>query len=131
MAPKADPKQADELRAGPEPTWFTVKYGEDLCLPFNADCCACVLVDHIKAKCGYGDAPETFDLLQESGAMVELGKLGTERATAVLAPKGVYLLCRFVPGAEDGSPPTVETMWTPPEGQEAPRQSVTGDKKKR
>ena len=36
---------------GVEPTWFTVKYGEDLALPFNAECWAAALIDHIKVAC--------------------------------------------------------------------------------
>jgi|UniRef100_A0A7S3F2C6 hypothetical protein len=101
----------------PAPTWFTVKYGDDLSLPFNADCWAVVLIDHIKQRCGYKDATEEFDVLEESGSQVHLPAVGKESATSVLAPKGVYILARLVE-AEGGT--TVEQLWTPPEGYVAP-----------
>ena len=106
------------------PTWFTVKYGDDLSLPFNADCWAIVLLDSIKLRCGHKDATEEFDLLEEIGSRVSLLAVGMQAATSVLASKGVYILGKIVE-AEDGTT-SVEQLWTPPEGYEPPAATGKG-----
>ena len=103
----------------PEPTWFMVKYGEDESAPFNSDCWAVVLHDHIKKTCGHANAPEEFDLLQEDGSRVNLRSIDKESATGVITPKGSYILAKIVVDPDSGAE-SVEQMWTPPEGYEPP-----------
>ena len=109
----------------PEPTWFMVKYGEDESAPFNSDCWAVVLLDHMKAKCGYPNAPEEFDLLSEDGQRLNLLAVGKESAIASITPKSSYILAKIVVDEESGAE-TVEQLWTPPEGYEPPAAAGKG-----
>uniref|UniRef100_A0A7S4BZY5 Uncharacterized protein n=1 Tax=Chrysotila carterae TaxID=13221 RepID=A0A7S4BZY5_CHRCT len=102
------------LQSHQGPYWFTVKYGEDETQLFNMDCWSVVLCDHIKERCGFADMPEQIDLQREDKSVVGLAQLGKQYASLVLAPKAKYSLCKLVKEA-DGSPPSVESLWTPPE----------------
>ena len=100
------------------PTWFMVKYGENESAIFNSDSWAVVLIDHIKVKCGHEGAPEEFDLLKEDNSRLNLRSIGTVSAKDTITPKGTYILAKI--NVDESGAESVEQMWTPPEGYEAP-----------
>lgn len=100
------------------PYWIQVRYGRSETQLFNSDCLAKLLADHIKQRCGYGHLTENIDLQKEDKTMVGLmGKPGEEgaelrRASELLAPKGVYFLCKLVvPEEGDSSAPVPELLF--------------------
>mmetsp|Transcript_20604 Transcript_20604/g.49416 ORF Transcript_20604/g.49416 Transcript_20604/m.49416 type:complete len:120 (-) Transcript_20604:189-548(-) len=101
-----------------EARWFTVKYGDDESQPFNSDCWAVVLLDHIKKQCGFAAASEEFDLLQMDGTRLNLATLGRQSARTAITPKGAYILAKIV--VDENGTQTVEKLWTPPPGYEPP-----------
>ena len=84
----------------------------------------------IKDKCGYDTLTEDIDLQNDAGGMVELHAHGRASAREVLMPKATYILCKLVVAedAPEGTAPTPEMLWTPPEGYVAP--AVAPPKKK-
>ena len=131
------------------PWWFSVKYGEDKTALFNMDCWSCTLIAHvssppgplpachgtshtqlpsqcrraqIKEKCGYEELTEDIDLQKDVGGMVELHTHGRASARELLTPKATYILCKMAVAedAPEGTAPTPELLWTPPEGYVAP-----------
>ena len=95
------------------PYWFTVRYGANDTMLFNADCWAAVLLDYIKEACGYADLAEPVDLQKEDGSCVGLLELGKAVATEKLDPKGTYILCKVI--TSDDGPSTYESLLSPPE----------------
>tara|TARA_B100000795_G_scaffold185315_1_gene140720 strand:+ start:287 stop:592 length:306 start_codon:yes stop_codon:yes gene_type:complete len=75
----------------------------------------------IKEKCGYEALTEDIDL-QKDGGMVELHTHGRVSAREKLTPKATYILCKMAVAedAPEGTVPTPEMLWTPPEGYVAP-----------
>ena len=114
------------------PWWFTVKYGRGQTALFNADCWSCVLLDYMKEACGYQDSfHESVDLQKEDGTNVALGQGdGKAMASETLAPKGVYVLCKVLPSEDGEGPPTYESLYELPEGEEAPAAAAPAGKKK-
>lgn len=113
----------------PDPTWFWVKYGAEQQELFNADCWAIVLHDAIKERCGHKHIPEVIDLQREDGSRVDLYMIGKESALDAITSKGTYTLVKLIPSEEEGGEPTVESLYEPPEGAEAPAADAKGKKK--
>ena len=112
------------------PFWFTVKYGRGQTALFNADCWSCVLLDYMKVGCGYQDSfEEPVDLQKEDGTAVGLMALGKAMASETLAPKGVYVLCKVLQSEDGEAAPTYESLYEPPDGEEAPAAAPAGKKK--
>ena len=76
----------------------------------------------IKEKCGYEELTEDIDLQKDVGGMVELHTHGRAYARELLTPKATYILCKMAVAedAPEGTAPTPEMLWTPPEGYVAP-----------
>lgn len=110
------------------PFWFNVNYGNAESALFNADCWAVVLLDYIKERCGFAHLAEPVDLMS-GGACINLRDVGKELATTLVQPKQTYTLCKVVASEAEGGPPTFESLWTPPEGQEEPPPPPAGKKK--
>ena len=120
---------SDAVHKRADPTWFWVKHGADQQDMFNADCWAIVLLDDIKERCGYGHIEEEIDLQREDGTRIELNTMGKASAIDTLESKGTYILVKLILAHEPGDPPTVEMLWEPPEGYEAPVADAKGKKK--
>ena len=110
------------------PHWFSVKYGEGETALFNANCWSVVLLDYMKERCKYETLEEPVDLQREDGSPVNLIELGKTMATEALQPRGTYILCK-VNTSEEGVT-SLESLWTPPEGQEVPVPAAAAGKKK-
>ena len=120
-----------ENQGGPQqPYWFNVKYGEDESALFNADCWAVVLLDYIKERCGYNHYDEPIDLVQLNNTPMNVREVPHgESALTVLEPEATYILVKVVAPEVEGGPVTLEQLWTPPEGYEAPPDPAAGKKK--
>ena len=72
----------------------------------------------IKETCGYEALTEDIDLQKDVGGMVELHTHGRASAKELLTPKATYILCKMAVAedAPEGTAPTPEMLWTPPEG---------------
>mmetsp|Transcript_7106 Transcript_7106/g.10321 ORF Transcript_7106/g.10321 Transcript_7106/m.10321 type:complete len:129 (+) Transcript_7106:3-389(+) len=121
MPPKAPP-QPPPPAENPGPFWIQVKYGADETQLFNSDCLACLLADHMKRQCGYDHLAEPVDLLREDKTLVGLfdvnleGGVNKRRASELVAPKGVYYLCKLVvPEEGEGGAPIPELLYEEPD----------------